>query len=391
MNKVQDFLGAVTQPDGNMPRIGDWGGGPPNVLNESMEYFKREDVRYILTKGREGVMPSRASVHFPNGGWSIMRDPYDWEPFMDAKHLVFKSSAGPHGHRDMLSITAYAYGRELLIDPGIRSYEREDIKRYTHTSYHNTICIDGQNQPLTCGKTEKWVSTSTIDYVLGTFSGYKDLVHRRGILFVKPEYWIVHDGVLGEGNHTYDLNWHYAPEANITVEPETKTVRTNYMTRGNMLVVPANPEDLDFEFFDFFVTVDRMAGNNSETVSKGGRYRKTGSPPKTFNVVLYPYSAVKVPDVLIKTLDTGSTATEATLLRVRVDNKVDYVFISHKGPRFFSVHGEDLIFHGEVGIIRTEDGRVVRAGGSSVKKMKLGDKVLFDQDEFVPECDLQFE
>lgn len=51
-----------------------------------------------------------------------MRSPYEEKPYEHARHLTFHTSQGAHGHRDINAITVYAYGRELLIDPGIRSY-----------------------------------------------------------------------------------------------------------------------------------------------------------------------------------------------------------------------------------------------------------------------------
>ena len=63
------------------------------------------------------------SVNFPQARWSIMRSAYEEKPYENARQLMFKTSSGAHGHLDVLGITAYAYGRELLIDPGIRSYE----------------------------------------------------------------------------------------------------------------------------------------------------------------------------------------------------------------------------------------------------------------------------
>ncbi|MBN2269598.1 MAG: heparinase II/III family protein [Sedimentisphaerales bacterium] len=334
------FIGAVIQPDGLMPAIGDWGGAPFGI-DSAVKYFNREDLRYILTKGAEGTAPAVASVNFADGQWSIMRSGYDKKPYEDARHLVFKSSFGPHGHHDVLSITAYAYGRELLIDPGIRSYEHTDIERYTHTAYHNTVCIDGQNQPRISGKTEKWISDAAFDYVCGTYAGYEGLIHRRSVLFVKPRYWVVHDGILGSGRHTCEQNWHFAPDAGVTVEAETESVRTNYPQGGNLLIVPADTGNLDVSDFDFLVATQRMAGSEGGTESRGARYRLEGSLPAMFDVVLYPYTSGEAPAVAIKK-DRTMQDTAATCLQVRIGSRTDYICLPNDGSGQVSLRTEYL-------------------------------------------------
>jgi len=339
MDKALDFIGAVTQPNGRMPAIGDWGGGPPWGIASAIDYFKRNDLRYILTKGAEGTKPPAASVNFPQGQWSIMRSPYEEKPYENARHLVFKSSSGSHGHRDVLAITAYAFGRELIIDPGIRSYEHADIQRYLHTAYHNTVCIDAQTQPRTPGKTEKWISNPTFDYASATYSGYKGLTHRRSVLFVKPRYWIVHDQIQGAGSHTYDQNWHFAPDANITVQPDAKTIRTNYPEGGNILIVPADTENLDAAPFDFFVATKRFSDSDGNTKSKAARYRRQGPTPATFNTILYPYAGAQPPTVTVKKTETDRNS--ATCLQVRIADRTDYICIPNDNSTSVSVRTEN--------------------------------------------------
>lgn len=340
MDKALDFIGAVNQPNGRMPAIGDWGGGEPWGIAEAVEYFNRNDLRYILSKGAEGTPPAKASINFPQGQWSIMRSPYEERPCENARHLVFKSSSGSHGHRDGLNITAYAYGRELLIDPGIRSYESADVQRYAHTAYHNTVCIDGKNQPRKRGKTERWISNPAFDYVSGTFSGYEGLTHRRSILFVKPRYWLVSDRITGSGSHTYDQNWHFPPDSRPTVRTDVKTVRTNYSEGGNLLIVPADAENLDVEAFEFLVATKRMTGSDGTAESKGARYHRRGSPPAAINVVLYPYQSRRPPEITVKRTEPEKDYLE-TCLQIRIGDRTDYIDIPHDDSEKVSLRTEN--------------------------------------------------
>jgi heparinase II/III-like protein len=389
LNKVLNFIGAVTQPNGNMPAIGDWGGGPPYGIDRAIEYYQRDDIRYILAKGKKGNPPNFTSVHFPHGGWSIMRSSYGEQPFENARHLVFKSSRGSHGHHDVLHFTAYAYGRELLIDPAIRSYEHADVQRYLQTSYHNTICMDGKNQPRKPGKTLQWISNSGLDYIVGTFDGYPNVVHQRCILFVKPDYWIVLDLLQGKGNHTCDQNWHFAPDANISGDPGKKTVRTNYEPGGNLLIVPDQPDSLRAESFDFFVATQRYTTSGGNTPAKGWKFSQTGTLPHQFTTVLYPYPNSKTPAVSAVNHSTKVNGSDDILaLEIRLPNESDYIFISPNGSQKISLSTIPLNLDGQIVIIRTRAGKPYKITGHQVRFVKWNNEVLYQSEEYSVDVDV---
>ena len=397
LEKTAEYLAAVTQPDGNMPAIGDWGGGPAYPLTKAQEYFKRQDIKYVLTRGKEGKMPEKASVSFPQGQWSIMRSAYDEKPYENARQLVFKSSCGTHGHNDVLEITNYAYGRELLIDPGIRSYEHADLERYPQTSYHNTICIDGKSQSNTDGRTDKWISNAGLDYVIALHHGYKDLTHVRGVLFVKPNYWIVRDEVEGQGEHTYDQNWRFAEDAGLVEDPVTKAVHTKYPKEevpkegytkdGNLLMIPIDPVSLKSEVTEFYIATSRT-GCRDPVKSKGWKYSKSGAVPVSFDTVLYPYMGTQVPNVTVSRMMVEGDAAGVTALKIAAGDSVDYVIVSRKGPQVISVTGERLKVDAEIAVVRTKAGKPVRASGANVKSINLGGTSLFSKDEPAADVDV---
>jgi len=369
MNRMQDWLGAVTQPNGETPMIGDWGGGEAYTLHNSMLHFQREDIRYILTRGQQGVKPAFCSIHFPHGSWSIMRSPYEEKPYVHARHLTFHTSQGAHGHRDINAITVYAYGRELLIDPGIRSYEAADLERYPSVPYHNTVCVDGTSYAAKAGTTEKWISNDGIDYVVGSHSNYPGLVHRRRVLFVKPEYWIVLDEVTGqgEGSRTCDQNWQYPLDSGITEDPVNKAIRTRYATGGNLQIVPADPAGIESMPTEFYVATKRMAADSQgEALAKGWRYRKSGPAPQSFAVALYPYSGPDAPSVSVAPfaiLDANSH--EVTALALKVRDVTDYVFVSRTGPRKMVAPSAKLTVEAEVAVVRTKGDHIESVRGDS--------------------------
>jgi hypothetical protein len=381
LNKVQDFLAAVTQPNGIMPSIGDWGGCEPYALSAAVKHFDRDDIRYVLSKGRNGVPPSACSMHFPHGGWTIMRSPYIERPYENARHLVFKSSSGAHGHLDVLSLTAYAFGRELLIDPGIRSYEHADIQRYLQTSYHNTVCIDKQDQPRTPGKTDKWFSKDALDYVSGVFTGYPNVSHRRSILFVKPDYWFVRDQITGSGSHTYDQNWHFAADSEPTVDTSSKRIRTNYDKGGNILIIPVDSIAFDCEPFDFFIAKERMTGGTTNVPARGFRYSVIGTPPKIFDTLLYPYPGSSPPSISTMLLAPDSESPDTIALKVTADKKTDYIFIAETGPAKARFADGNIQIDAEIVLIRAANGEAHSLSGKNVSKVTFFGKTLLDGEE----------
>jgi hypothetical protein len=381
LNKVQDFLAAVTQPNGIMPSIGDWGGCEPYALPTAMKHFDRDDIRYVLSKGQKGVPPSASSINFQHGGWTIMRSPYTERPYENARHLVFKSSSGAHGHFDVLSLTAYAFDRELLIDPGIRSYERADVQRYPQTSYHNTVCIDNSNQPRTPGKTDKWFSNSALDYVSAAFTGYPNVSHRRTILFIKPDYWFVRDHITGSGNHTYDQNWHFAADADPTVDTRSKRIRTNNKEGGNILIIPVNSAASDCEPFDFFIAKERMTGRISNTPANGFRYSATSTPPRIFDTLLYPYLGYRQPSVSTEILTPDSESPDIVALKVTVGRKIDYIFITETSPAQTGFAYDNIRINAEILLIRASNGKPYSIAGKSVRKVVFCGETLFNQNE----------
>jgi len=129
----------VLQPDGQPVPYGDtdcadFRAGIKNKFKDGrqkdqMEYyrkFKRDDLIYIATDGRQGTRPRANSYAFPDIGHYIMRS--DWgdnngENFEQVRYLFMRTgSIGSHGHEDMNMISLYAYGQPLLIDPGRTTY-----------------------------------------------------------------------------------------------------------------------------------------------------------------------------------------------------------------------------------------------------------------------------
>jgi hypothetical protein len=263
LEKLHEFLLHVAQPDGHIPLIGDDDGGrlvqlddraPDDVrgtLAMGAALFGREDFAYVADGetaplawllGEKGVRslealtprpPSELSHAFLDGGYFVMRDGWG----RDASQLVI--DAGPHGvmncghaHADALAVTVVARGQPVLVDAGTYSYPGPERNAFRASAAHNTVTIDGRSssEPSTpfqwasVANTEihRWLSAPRFDFFDGSHDGYATLpdpvVHRRTVLNVRGDYWVIRDVVEAAGHHALVLRWLCAPGMHVVVE-----------------------------------------------------------------------------------------------------------------------------------------------------------------------------
>ena len=113
-----------------------------------------------------------------------------------------------HGHADLLSIQCSAFGEPVLVDAGTYCYTPEPEWRnfFRGTAAHSTVMIDGRDQVETDGPFG-WRGTSarrtcasgarkpSATSSMPATTRYDGITHRRRVLFVKPDYWVVVDDV----------------------------------------------------------------------------------------------------------------------------------------------------------------------------------------------------
>ena len=260
IGRLLDHLFAVCRPDGSMPQIGDSDGGRllrlahrsaddcRDVFSVAAALFKRPDYAWAahsLTPETAWLLgpagcesfaalkpeppahpPSRL---FPEGGYAVMQG--GWA--RDAHQLLFDVGplgcwvSGGHGHADLLSIQACAFGRPQLVDPGTYCYTAHTSWRdhFRSTAAHSSVAVDRQSQALTAGPfswrkrprahLRAWLSTAVFDYADADHDAYRRLRdpvrHRRRVLFVKPRYWVVVDDITGADVHQVDLSFQFGP------------------------------------------------------------------------------------------------------------------------------------------------------------------------------------
>ncbi len=253
-----EALAALRNPDDSMPAIGDADGGwlmplvarSPHdcsgVFAVAAAMFDRADFaaaaggpapEVLWLMGEDGLRrfadaaqrDSRSEVSriFIEGGYAVMRAGAGRERhqmIVDVGPLGCPVSSG-HGHADLLSIQASIFGEACLIDPGTYVYTGEPEWRdyFRGTSAHSTIAIDGRSQAAPAGPFRwdnrptatllDWQSNPQFDLVDAGHDAYPSLSHRRRVLFVKPDFWIVIDDLAGDGTRAVELTFQFAPLA----------------------------------------------------------------------------------------------------------------------------------------------------------------------------------
>ena len=190
----------------------------PLMLKKICAYFpRRKDFLWVASSGKEGKPPKgkTASRYLPWAGFAAMRS--SWRK--SAAYLCF--DVGPlgaaHIHQDKLNINIYKGGEELLFDDGGGQYEDSPYRLYgISAADHNTVLVDGAGQHRNAPKVAEnaidadFFSNRDFDYVCGiyedSFGGdmIKSAVHKREVLFVKPDFFAVADTMESADGNTHD-------------------------------------------------------------------------------------------------------------------------------------------------------------------------------------------
>jgi hypothetical protein len=169
-----------------------------------------------------------SSIVWEKSGFASFRN--GWLPSNKAIHLFFTNSCFSriHKHGDNLGFHLSAYGRDWIVDPGYKDYNKDAHRRYATSAFaHNTIVVDESDmknpkRPAGAVSTRLLQEPGKIG-VLGKHHLYKGLTIQRKILYDQNRSFIIQDSVIPDfgfwkRKRTFDLLFHVMPDLKISVK-----------------------------------------------------------------------------------------------------------------------------------------------------------------------------
>ncbi len=301
VEKALSYTAYMLKPDGQIPSYGDtdcedfrpnarkWEGWRKGEAMMGARLFNRGDLLYIATAGREGTRPLHNSYCFPQTGHYVLRS--DWggergEGFEDSRYLFLRAGRfGSHGHDDLNSITLYAYGRPLIIDPGRTTYGTPLMFELSKNISHNVLLVDNLDMNHPHPSLGAWHTTSLADFVENTYSDlYPGVDHTRAVVFVRPDYYVLFDRARSENPHCYGLNFWLTPPQ-VTVNDKELWVHTNEPNGSNILLRAISKENTHISTRDGTVDLAGSKRNDVPVVT----FRRYGIATTSFATLLYPF------------------------------------------------------------------------------------------------------
>ena len=163
--------------------------------------------------------PFQKSDSFETGGIYTIRKEESWS-FTHAESFKDRPA-----HADALGVDLWWKGINIAPDPGTYLYYGKDpwMDPFKHTGYHNTVTINGKDQ-MERGHRFTWAywhksklekrvkdSSKKIEYIELNHTGYLRLknpvVHKRAIISIGKDRWMVVDDLIGKGIYDTQLHW----------------------------------------------------------------------------------------------------------------------------------------------------------------------------------------
>jgi hypothetical protein len=348
-----EFTGFLAAPDGRLPDTGD-GAAPTlhSICEESGAFYRSSVLKGISRAlGQEAPvnpafqagwdrtparLPRERSRLYPSVGHLVLRD--GWRPDANWLWLGVKNEAlyNIHQHWNTFDFALSAQGRRVIGDPISRTYGMPmGVARgyYFSMDAHNTLVIDHDNLKSHEALADAWglqpsrvtraatclEARGGFDFATFRHDGYRPLLHRRDVLFVRGRYFIMTDAITmdftgfntvfaTEGDirpHHYRQRLHF--EAGVTARPLEGRVGLDARVADGpgVLIIP--------EPFENLAVVEVPNGYLDALNAEGFRgYRMADITRATmgacmFSTVYYPHDGRTVPEVRVTSLTLRTT------------------------------------------------------------------------------------
>jgi hypothetical protein len=240
--------------------------------------------------------------------------------------------------------------------------------------------------------------STAFDYVEASHNGYcrlsQRVVHRRAVVFLKPDYWLIHDELWGEGEHQIDRYFHFAA-GKIIHQRDGTVIHAGSPNGGNLAVISVEKKGIAVE--------NNLGGNEPEDGWLAMSYgKKMQAPvvrcstratlPIALNTLLLPFRN-GTPEVRVDSVQLpGSGLVRDQRLIIEMDGKKDVLFFSSgnqdRAVRFYS---NGWLTDGRLSCLRFDtEGKMVSCALLSGSILVVDDSVLLQAKHKVPFATLSF-
>lgn len=331
LEKLVDTCLHLSQPNCTFPPLGPL--PAPNF--DALELCTIADRSFQ----REDSSSSDTISHaLPNTGCYVMRN--NWES--DAQYLFFDAHpSGKLNSVDTSTFVLHAYGRQL-----------------TTGSVGVLDITPSASDPIDA----QWVTTPAFDWV-EKWCQTEAVHHKRAIFYLKGEYFILHDLVLGNDSHTLEQVFNLSRDAVPHTATDMGYTQTQDTSRSNLFIGATG-------------TIDPAVTLDKDSVI----YRSSAKPPIAINTLLLPMKPKTkahptLSDVAMRT-DPDVLGTGFTL---QLHDTRDTFLISDDGLAEMSAG--DITFVGEYLFLRNDaSGAAHQFVMLNGQFLKVGQQVLADLD-----------
>ncbi|MFT3892585.1 MAG: alginate lyase family protein [Anaerolineales bacterium] len=118
-------------------------------------------------------------------------------------------------HADQLHMDLWIHGHNLAIDAGTYLYSGQSPWRngLAHTSVHNTVTVDNKDQMTMLSRFTwtNWSKGKVLKHEKNLWQGehdsYKPISHKRTVMELENDRWLVIDNLSAKESHHYSLHW----------------------------------------------------------------------------------------------------------------------------------------------------------------------------------------
>ncbi|MHB1036660.1 MAG: alginate lyase family protein [Pirellulales bacterium] len=392
LERQAEYFMYLAMPNGVTPFLGDWGHDPQReaLLLDSKRYGRR-DMRYVATAGKEGEKPAELSKLYPAAGMAMLRS--DWgdagAPFEDARYLMLHGlHFGAHGHGDINGVVVYAYGSELLCDPGSYIYGSPEHAFLNTAASHNLLTIDGEDQNRG-GRVEitHWATTPVADYLATRADVYRSGSYRREVFYLRgngdagaSDYWLVRDTAEGSGSHSLEQRWHVSVDHRVTVSPAGAIAQAASDDKGSLALVQVTPARLELEETTANTWEPRGVAVTPRKLPTL-IYKAKTDLPAAIDTALVPFRGKAGPPARLEVLETSPDGLDASFKMVQ--GTIEDTFVFRAAGQKTSAAGT-ILLDGDRAVVRRVAGKLRAVLVVNVKTLVIDGRQIVKSEQPIP-------